>query len=139
MFSGTGIFTGDSKVPFEKGKLLNWKILAEFTPDIEVYSIDEIFLQFKGFENYNLYDYGLSMKQRVMQLTRIPVSIGYAPTKALAKVANKIAKKYPEITNGVYIIKTEKERIKALKWLKIEDVWGVGRQFAKKLKAQKAY
>ena len=112
------------------------KILAEFTPDIEVYSIDEIFLQFKGFENYNLLDYGAQMKLKVMQLTRIPVSIGYAPTKALAKVANKIAKKYPQKTNGVYIIQTEKERIKALKWLKIEDVWGVGRQFAKKLKAQ---
>ncbi|HAY3503879.1 TPA: Y-family DNA polymerase [Elizabethkingia anophelis] len=112
------------------------KILSEYTPDVEVYSIDEIFLKFKGYENYDLHKYGLKMKSDVFRNTRIPVSIGYAPTKALAKVANRIAKKFPDITEGVYIIDSEEKRIKALKWLKIEDVWGIGRQFSKKLTQQ---
>lgn len=110
------------------------KILSEYTPEVEVYSIDEIFLRLKGFENYDLHDYGLQMKSKVAQYTRIPVSIGYAPTKALAKVANRIAKKFPNEFKGVYIIDSEQKRIKALKWLKIEDVWGIGRQYANKLK-----
>lgn len=111
------------------------KILSEFTPEIEVYSIDEIFLKFKGFEKYDLQEYGYRMKDKVADYTRIPVSIGYAPTKALAKVANRIAKKFPNECKGVYIIDTEQKRIKALKWLKIENVWGIGRQYANKLKA----
>lgn len=110
-------------------------ILSDFTPDIEVYSIDEAFLQFKGFDNYDLNEYGLAMKNRVKQTTHIPISIGFAPTKALSKVANKIAKKYTQQTNGVYVIDSEEKRIKALKWTKIEDVWGIGRRLAKKLKA----
>lgn len=110
-------------------------VLSDFTPDIEVYSIDEAFLQFKGFDNYDLNEYGLAMKNRVKQNTHIPISIGFAPTKALSKVANKIAKKYTQQTNGVYVIDSEEKRIKALKWTKIEDVWGIGRRLAKKLKA----
>ena len=110
------------------------KLLSEFTPEIEIYSIDEAFLKFKGFENYNLQEYGYLMKDKVSTYTRIPVSIGYAPTKALAKVANRIAKKFPKEFNGVYLIDTEQKRIKALKWLKIEDVWGIGRQYGNKLK-----
>lgn len=109
--------------------------LREFTPDIEIYSIDEAFLQFTGFENYNLNDYGITIKQRVKQVVGMPVSIGIAPTKALGKVANKIAKKFAERTNGVYVIDTEDKRIKALKWTKIEDVWGIGRQISRRLQA----
>ncbi|OPB98913.1 SOS mutagenesis and repair protein UmuC [Elizabethkingia meningoseptica] len=109
------------------------KILSTYTPDVEVYSIDEIFLKFKGFENYDLHKYGLDMKKNVLTNTRIPVSIGYAATKALAKVANRIAKKFPDVTQGVYIIDSEEKRVKALRWLKIGDVWGIGRQLEKKL------
>lgn len=110
-------------------------ILSNYTPDIEVYSIDEMFLKLKGFENYNLTEYGLKMKAEILQKTRIPVCVGYAPTKALAKVANRIAKKFPENFQGVYVIDTEEKRIKALKWLAVEDIWGVGRQYAKKLRS----
>ena len=60
----------------------------------------------------------------VFKWTGIPVSIGIAPTKALAKIANRIAKKFPNQTKGVYLINSEQKRIKALKWLKIQDVWG---------------
>lgn len=110
-------------------------ILGEYSPEIEIYSIDESFLKLRGFERYNLSDYGKEMRQRVLKWTGIPISVGVAPTKALSKVANRIAKKYTEQTGGVYIIDTEEKRIKALKWLKIEDVWGIGRQHAKRLQA----
>lgn len=108
--------------------------LSEYTPDVEVYSIDEIFLKFSGFQNYDLNDYGLDMRRKVKKNCWIPVSVGFAPTKALAKVANKIAKKFSDTLNGVYVIDSEEKRIKALKWLAIDDVWGIGRQLSKKLK-----
>ena len=88
-------------------------ILSRFTPDIEIYSIDEAFLLLEGFEeHFDLYSYGREMIKAVRSKTGIPISIGIAPTKALAKVANKIAKKFADRTGGVYIIddpeKTEK-------------------------------
>lgn len=109
-------------------------ILSEYTPDLEIYSIDEAFLKLKGFEKYNLQTYGEEMQQRVTKWTGIPISIGIAPTKALSKVANRIAKKYPKETKSTYIIDSEEKRIKALKWIKTEDIWGIGRQHAKRLK-----
>jgi DNA polymerase V len=110
-------------------------ILGQFTPEVEVYSIDEAFLKFNGFEHYDLQAYGVEMRKRVRKWTGIPISVGFAPTKALSKVANKIAKKFPEKTNGSYVIDSEEKRLKALKWTKIEDVWGIGFQHAKRLKA----
>ncbi|MFK7031896.1 Y-family DNA polymerase [Flavobacterium oreochromis] len=114
-------------------------LLRTFTPDIEIYSIDEAFLKFQGFEFFNLEEIGNNMRRIVTKGTGIPISIGFAPTKALAKVANKIAKKFPERTNSVYVIDTEEKRIKALKWTKIEDVWGIGRQHAKRLQAKNIF
>lgn len=111
-------------------------ILATYSPEIEIYSIDEAFLKFKGFDYFDLQQLGLNMQRKVTKGTGIPVSIGFAPTKALAKVANKIAKKYPERTQSVYTIDNEEKRIKALKWTKIEDVWGIGRKHTKRLQAK---
>ncbi len=113
--------------------------LRDYTPDVEIYSIDEAFLEFIGFEKTNLLEYGLKMRTQVKQNTGIPVSIGFAPTKALSKVANKIAKKFTEKTGGVYVIDDEDKRIKALKWTKIEDVWGIGRRISKRLQAIKVF
>ena len=111
-------------------------MLATYSPEIEVYSIDEAFMRFDGFEEYfDLHDYGVNITQKVKQSTKIPISIGFAPTKALAKVANKIAKKFPERTQSCYVLDTEEKRIKALKWTEIGDVWGIGRQHAKRLKS----
>ncbi|HLO43779.1 MAG TPA: Y-family DNA polymerase [Leadbetterella sp.] len=111
-------------------------LLKGYCPEIEIYSIDEAFLDFKSYtKNYDLKAYGEKMAYHVRKATGIPVSVGFAPTKALAKVANRIAKKYPEQTKGVFVMDTLEKRIKALKWLKIEDVWGVGRQHAKRLNA----
>ena len=109
-------------------------ILSKYTPNIEIYSIDEAFLKFEGFENYDLQSYCEEIKKTVLKWTGIPVSIGVAPTKALAKVANRISKKFPNQTKGVYIIHSEEKRIKGLKWLKIEDVWGIGFKHAERLK-----
>ena len=110
-------------------------ILEDYSPDIEIYSIDEAFLKLKGFENFDLEKYGEDMQRRVRKWTGIPISVGIAPTKALAKVANRVAKKFPERTNNSYLIDTEEKRIKALKWVAIEDVWGIGRQHAKRLRS----
>lgn len=110
-------------------------LLGNFSPDIEIYSIDEAFLKFNGFqENFDLLAYGKQIRKTVTQGTGIPISVGFAPTKALAKVANKIAKKFPSQTESVHIIDSEEKRIKALKWLPVEDIWGIGRQHTKRLK-----
>ena len=111
-------------------------VLSDYSPDMEIYSIDECFLSLKGFEFFDLQEYGMLMRNKVVKWTGIPISVGIAPTKALSKVANRIAKKFSGRTKGVYIIDSEESRIKALKWLKVEDVWGIGRQHAKRLQAQ---
>ncbi len=112
------------------------KILEAFTPNVEVYSIDESFMNFDGMNIEDYHAYGIKIKTRINKWLSIPVCIGFAPTKALSKVANKIAKKYQERTQGIYVIDTEEKRIKALKWTKIEDVWGVGYRLTKKMIAK---
>jgi len=106
--------------------------IAAFVPEMEVYSIDEAFLLLKGYENIDLKQYGEKMVRTVHRNTGIPVSLGIAPTKTLAKVANKFAKKYKNY-NGVCIIDTAEKREKALKLTEIGDVWGIGRRYAKTL------
>lgn len=110
-------------------------ILEKYTPNLEIYSIDEAFLQFKGFDLFNLEQEGQRMRKQVRKWTGIPVSVGIAPTKALAKIANKIAKKFVKRTQGVYAIDTEEKRIKALRWTQIGDLWGVGRKHKIRLEA----
>ncbi len=109
------------------------KTLEDFTPNLEIYSIDEAFLSFDGMFIADYHDYGIQMKKRVQKWVGIPVCVGFAPSKALSKVANKIAKKFQDRTQGIYVIDTEEKRIKALKWTKIEDVWGIGRRLTKKM------
>ena len=109
-------------------------ILSNYTPNIEIYSIDEAFLEFKGFKQYDLEKYGKEIRKTILKWTGIPVSIGFAPTKVLAKVANRISKKFDNKTGGVYVISSKEKEEKALKWLKIEDVWGIGFKHAKRLK-----
>ena len=107
-------------------------MLSSYSPNIEVYSIDECFLDFSGFERYNLKEYGEEIVRTVSKGTGIPVSMGIAPTKTLAKVANKFAKKYKGY-KGVCIIDTEQKRIEALKRTEIGDVWGIGHRYTKRL------
>ena len=109
------------------------RILERFTPDVEVYSIDEAFLKFEGFESYDLETYGHKIRTTILKWTGIPTCVGIAPTKALSKIANKIARKFPKETGGVYIIDTDLKRLKALKWTPIEKVWGIGHSLHKHL------
>ena len=69
-------------------------ILSKFTPNIEIYSIDEAFLKFEGFDNYDLESYCQNIKNMVLKWTGIPISIGIAPTKALAKVPIELLKNF---------------------------------------------
>lgn len=114
-------------------------ILSTYTPEIEIYSIDEAFLKLDGFEMFNLEQYAREMYRTVTKSTGISISIGIAPTKSLSKVANRIAKKFIGRTGGVHVIDTEEKRIKALKWLQIADVWGIGARHAKRLNALGVY
>ncbi len=108
-------------------------VLRQFTPEVEVYSIDEAFLHFDGFDRYHMETYAQQIRKRVRKWTGMPVSIGLGPSKSLAKVANRVVKKFANKTKGVYVIDSEEKRIKALKWLPIADVWGIGRQHARQL------
>lgn len=119
------------------GRVMN--ILRQFTPNIEEYSIDEAFLSFDGITIHDYHDYGIQIKKRVQKWLSIPICVGIAPTKALSKVANKIAKKFQERTGGVYVIDSDEKRLKALKWTKIEDVWGIGYRLIKKVKARRIF
>ena len=111
-------------------------LLQAYCTDIEIYSIDEAFLKLTGFEKYlDIQEYGIHIQKKILQCTGIQVSIGIAATKSLAKLANKIAKKFPQKTNNVYVINDAIKIEKALKWLPIEDVWGIGKQHSKRLKA----
>jgi len=119
------------------GRVMN--ILKQFTPNVEDYSIDEAFLDFDGVPIANYHTYGLAIRKRILKWLGLPVCVGIAPTKTLAKLANRIAKKFPEKTLGVHVIDTDEKRIKALKWAKIEDVWGIGYRLSKKMKAKKIH
>ncbi|MEN2400734.1 Y-family DNA polymerase [Flavobacterium sp. MC2016-06] len=135
VFKEKNIFVYSSNYPLY-GDMSNrvMNLLRNYTSEIEIYSIDEAFLKFSGYDLFDLNELGLRMRKEVTQGTGIPVSVGIAPTKALAKAANKIARKFADRTQGVYCIDSEEKRIKALKWTKIEDVWGIGRKHAKRLK-----
>ncbi|WP_276497902.1 Y-family DNA polymerase [Pontibacter litorisediminis] len=104
--------------------------LSLFTPNVEVYSIDECFLDLGDFYDIDLFSYAWEIKRTVTQWTGIPVSLGVASTKALAKVANKLAKKSPK-ANGVLVLTDPYHIQKALQATKVEDVWGIGGQYAK--------
>ena len=107
-------------------------VLRDFSPDLEVYSIDESFLSFAGFTN--LHAHAVRLRATVLQWTGIPVSVGIAPTKTLAKVANRIAKKHQD-GSGVCSIMTREEQDEALAQLVLTDLWGVAKRLEIRLNA----
>lgn len=109
-------------------------ILAAAVPKIEIYSIDEAYLCVDGIDKKKLEVLCPELVRRIRKWVGIPVSIGIASTKTLAKVANHFAKKYPGY-KGVCRILTEEQRVKALKLTPIGDVWGIGRRVAPRLLA----
>jgi len=106
--------------------------ISELVENLEVYSVDEAFVDLKGFKRIGLNNISRKIVDTVQHNTGITVSLGVAETKTLAKIANRIAKKKPEY-EGVYIIDTEEKRIECLKETEISDVWGIGREISKKL------
>ena len=109
-------------------------IIRQETPAYFRYSIDECFMYLDGIEEAELQKWGEALHRRVKREVGIPVSIGLAPNKTLAKIASKLAKKY-EAYQHCCMIDDDYKREKALEWCPIEDVWGIGRRYAAKLQS----
>ena len=109
-------------------------ILSAFSPQVEIYSIDEAFVDVSGMEYFSLNQFGHQMKDTIFGYTGLPVGVGIAPTKVLAKLANRISKKRVSENQGVFVIDSEEKRIEALKWATIKMIWGIGSKHAKRLK-----
>ncbi|MGL4851489.1 MAG: Y-family DNA polymerase [Phocaeicola sp.] len=111
-------------------------LLSTYTPKLDIYSIDEAFMDLSGWQSTDeLTHYCREMVKFVSKGTGIPISLGVAPTKTLAKMASKYAKKYPAY-QGVCLMESDEKRERALKLFDVGDVWGIGRQAAKRLNYQ---
>ncbi|MCB0702581.1 MAG: DUF4113 domain-containing protein [Candidatus Kapaibacterium sp.] len=108
-------------------------LLGKFSPEVEAYSIDEAFVNLSGFSRFNLTDYAKEIREDIINKTGIPTTIGIAPTKTLAKIANRIGKKQFGYSVGVLDIYSDGNTEKYLKMTDIGDVWGVGRRYKKML------
>lgn len=118
---------------------LSWRVMETLRillgkKNVEVYSVDEAFLDLGIFPPEQLESTARDIRETVEQWTGIKVSIGVAPTKVLAKLANRLSKKNKEKTNCVVVLDTEEKVRKALRMTPVDDIWGVGRQYAIKLK-----
>ncbi len=110
------------------------KILKSYSPKIEEYSIDEAFLDFSDVKTKELIKIGSDIKDALKRGLGLPVCVGFGPTKNLSKIANRFAKTYEEL-KGIYYFDPQKSNA-SLGLVDIEDVWGVGRAYAKELKSQ---
>jgi DNA polymerase V len=118
---------------------LSWRVMETLRTivgkhNVEVYSVDEAFLDLSIFAAEELQQIATQIKDTVEQWTGIHVSIGVAPTKVLAKLANRLSKKNKEKTKGVVVLDTEEKIKRALEITPVGDVWGVGGRYAHKLK-----
>ncbi len=117
---------------------LSWRVMETLRillgkENVEVYSVDEAFLNLDEFAEKDLQQVALNIRETVEQWTGIKVSVGVAPTKVLSKVANHLAKKNKIATQCCVVLDTKEKIIKALQDTPIGEVWGVGRQYAQKL------
>ncbi len=111
------------------------RTLEEMAPRVEVYSIDEAFLDLTGIESaISLVEFGQQLRERIGHWIGITVCVGIAPTKTLAKLANHAAKKYPA-TQGVVDLTNPDRQRRLLALVPVDDVWGVGRRLSKRLNA----
>jgi DNA polymerase V len=118
---------------------LSWRVMETLRmilsdDRVEVYSVDEAFLDLSHIPPEQLQSFAIYLKETVEQWTGIKVSIGVAPTKVLSKVANRLSKKYKTATDCVLVLDTPRKIEQALQRTPIEDVWGVGYQYAEKLR-----
>ena len=117
---------------------LSWRVMETLRmilgkENVEVYSVDEAFLNLEEFAEKDLQQVAINIRETVEQWTGIKVSVGVAPTKVLSKIANHLAKKNKDATNCVVMLDTKEKINKALQDTPIGEVWGVGRQYAQKL------
>jgi DNA polymerase V len=112
------------------------EVLGRFSPNVEIYSIDEAFLLLTGIREGDWESWGKNLKRTVYRWTGIPVSVGISRSKTLAKVANHHAKKIPAF-GGSLSIMDDKRISEALKRLPVKDIWGIGRQYDKFLRQNK--
>lgn len=110
-------------------------VLQHLEPEVEIYSIDEAFISLPAGKTFDLTKHGHNIRNMVKQWTGIPVSIGFAPTKTLAKLANRVAKKNAQY-QGVFDLTAQSDMDEILARIEVGDVWGIGRQYTKKLNSQ---
>ena len=111
------------------------RTLEDMAPKVEIYSIDEAFLDLTGIQSaISLVDFGQQVKHTIDRWIGIAVCVGIAPTKTLAKLANHAAKKYPA-TQGVVDLTDRNRQRKLLALTPVEDIWGVGRRLSARLQA----
>ena len=127
------VFSGNMALYGDMSQRVRW-VLQEYVPSIEVYSIDEAFLDLRGMEHIDFDAYAKEISAQCWKQTSIPVSVGIAPSKTLAKIASKLCKQYPKLKGGCYMHRPQ-DIEKVLKKFPIEDVWGIGRRTTPKLKA----
>lgn len=108
------------------------KLVSDNAPAVYRYSIDEAFCDLRGMQLWDLRQWGLDLRAKILKYTGMPVSIGIAPTKTLAKMASHYAKKFPGYRHCC-IIDTGDKRHKALQHYPIDEVWGIGRQYTERL------
>lgn len=135
LFPGAGIvaFSSNYELYGElTGRVMS--IIRDMSPQCFRYSIDEAFAILDGFSVQQLEQWGATLHHRVLQSVGMPLSIGIAPTKTLAKMASHFAKKYPGY-NHCCIIDTYERRIKALQLYPVGEVWGIGRRYAARLES----
>lgn len=117
---------------------MSWRVMEVLRmmfsdKDVEVYSVDEAFVDLKAVPEKDLRQIAEKMKRNIEEWTGVSVSIGIAPTKTLAKLANNIAKKDKEKSGCITILSTRKEQVEAMKIMRVGEIWGVGRRYADKL------
>ena len=112
------------------------EVLNQFSPEVEIYSIDEAFLKLNDLPISNLEEYGRQIKHIVKKYTGIPVSVGISRSKTLAKIANHYAKHFAGYQGSLALMEADKIE-KALKQTPVEEIWGIGRQYAKFLRQNK--
>ena len=127
------VFSGNMALYGDMSQRVRW-VLEDFAPAIEVYSIDEAFLDLRGMSGIDFDEYAKRISSECWRLTSIPVSVGIAPSKTLAKIASRLCKQYPKLRGGCYMHRPQ-DIEKVLRKFPIEDVWGIGRRTSAKLHA----
>jgi len=122
---------------------LSWRVMETLRmivgkENVEVYSVDEAFLNLDGYKPDAIEELATHILRTVEQWTGIKVSVGVAPTKVLSKVANHLAKKNKKVTKCVVVLDTKEKIVEALINTPVNEVWGVGHQYAQKLKEMNA-